>query len=140
MLTATVLLSLTLTQDPPPKTLTPEDIYNSKVVEKHGGQRVRFRGWLNDIRRDDKRKLYVHEVKALYRDPQAPRNQSAVREVSAPVCFNQDLVGLRSQFQRAQRNGERLLVQVEGTVVKYPLGWRLEKARLISSRVSSRSK
>jgi hypothetical protein len=140
MLAAMTLLALTLAQDPPPRTLTPEDIYKSKVVEKYGGQRVRFKGWLNDIHRNEKRKLYIYEVKATYTDPQAPRKQSATREVSAPVCFARDLVGLRSQFQRAKRNGERLIVLVEGTVVKYPLGWQLENAKLISSRTSSRGR
>jgi hypothetical protein len=135
-----VLVSLALAQDPPPGTLTPEDIYKSRVVEKHGGQRVRFRGWLNDIRRNEKRKLYIFEVKATYRDPQAPRTQSPTREVSAPVIFSRDLVGLRSQFQRARKNGERLIVLVEGTIVKYPLGWQLENAKLISSRTLSRGR
>lgn len=135
MLAATMAFSLLLAQvPPPPPTLTPEDIYKSRVVEKYTGRRVLFRGRLNDIRRNEKEKVYVHEVKATYRD------QKSAFEVSAPVCFARDQVRLRNQFKRARQNGERILVVVEGTVVKYPLGWRLEEAKLIRSQTRSQGK
>jgi len=135
MLATIVLCSLALGQAPPPPTLTPEDLYKSRVVTKYAGQRVRFRGWLRDIHHNEKQKVFIHDVQTTYQPPQGES-----RTVSAGVCFARDLVGLRNQFQRAERNGERLLVLVEGKVVKYPVGWRLEEAKLISARAHPRGR
>lgn len=139
MLTA-MLLSLTLAPARPP-TLTPEDIYKDRVVEKYSGQRVAFRGWLATVVRDGKRKLYLYEIKAIYHDAAAAgRDQSPRREVTATVIFAEDAVRLRNRFKRAEREGERLAVTVEAKVVKHPLGWRLEEARLTGTTPAPRGK
>src|SRR5262249_22834675 len=139
MLTVAVL-SLALGQASAP-TLTPEDVARGRAVEKYGGQRVVFRGWLHVIRQDEKRKFYVHAVKAVCegRGP-AARVHAPYREVVVSVCFAQDLAARREQHRRALRAGERITVAVEGKVVQYPLGWRLEEARLLSAVQGPRGK
>jgi hypothetical protein len=130
----TLLFSLTLGPSAAPPTLTPEDIFKGRVVEKYAGQRVRFSGWLSAVNRDEKRKIYIYEVRTPYYDAAAAgRDQSPYREVVAAVIFARDVPLLRSQFRRAQRAGEKLSVTVEATVVKHTLTWRLEEATLAGS-------
>jgi hypothetical protein len=140
MLTSLLMFSLTLTlgQSAAPPTLTPEDIFKGRVVEKYAGQRVVFRGWLSAVRRDEKQKIYVYEVRAAYYDAAAAgRDQSPNREVVAAVTFGKDVPLLRSQFRRAQQAGVRLSIGVEATVVKHTLTWRLEEATLVDSPTTS---
>jgi hypothetical protein len=100
-------------------------------VQKYEGKRVIFRGWLAAVRTDEDQKGHVYEVRAAFYDQAAAaKDQSPNREVRVFVSFARDMARLRSQFRRAQQNSQKLLVVVEGKVVRRSAGWRLEQATL----------
>jgi len=128
---ASILVSLTLVPGAVPPTLPPEEVARGTVLEKYEGKRVVFRGRLTAVHHDEKKKEYVHDVRATFYDKgAAARDQSPTAEVLVKVCFVRDLPRLRGQFTSAERAGENLLLVVEGKVVRLAEGWRLEKATL----------